>query len=310
MNEKTFDLYGFGIAAVDELVEVDGYPEPGSKVPVLSRRLQGGGLCTTALVAAARLGLRCRYDGLLGRNDLSDFVRRGLAAEGIEFDEDIRYPEAQPYYSTVIIDRAAGERTILSGSEGVVAPAPEDVCEYRIAASRALFVDHLGPAGVARACAVARRHGVPVVADLERITDDLLPALELIDHLILPLRVAQDFTRMQAPQDAVAQLGRVARLCTAVTDGINGCWFIEGSGPEIRHQGAFEVAVADTTGCGDVFHGAYAAGILQGMAVAGAVRFASAAAALKAMRPGAQLGAPDRPSVVRFLAERDADTRG
>jgi sugar/nucleoside kinase (ribokinase family) len=59
----------------------------------------------------------------------------------------------------------------------------------------------------------------------------------------------------------------------------------------------------DTTGCGDVFHGAYASALARGLSLAERVRFAAAAAALKATRPGGQAGIPTRPEVEAFLQE-------
>ena len=59
-----------------------------------------------------------------------------------------------------------------------------------------------------------------------------------------------------------------------------------------------------TTGCGDVFHGAYAACIARDLDVAESIRFASATAALKAMQPGGRAGIPDRVTVEKFLAGR------
>ncbi len=70
------------------------------------------------------------------------------------------------------------------------------------------------------------------------------------------------------------------------------------------HQPAFRVTVADTNGCGDVFHGAYAAALSEGMGMADRVRMAAAVAALKATRPGGQQGIPTRTAADRFLSER------
>jgi hypothetical protein len=88
-----------------------------------------------------------------------------------------------------------------------------------------------------------------------------------------------------------------------VTGGDRGCWYAEGAGA-VHHVPAFEVAVVDTTGCGDVFHGAYAACIARGEPVRQAIRVAAAAAALKATRPGGRAGIPTRPAVDAFLAAR------
>ena len=299
------DLFGFGIAAVDDLIEVARFPQPGSKVEVLSRHRQGGGLCATALVAAARLGRSCRYAGFLGRNELSEFTRTTLRHEGIDVVEESAYPDAEPFHSIILVDRSTGERTILYSRDHVAEPHPLNIRADLIAASRALFVDHLGPAGTAHACKVAHKFGIPVIADIESVNESAVrEVMVLTDHLIIPMRLGRELTGFDNPELIVIALAQ-DRACTAVTDGAHGCWFSEGGGDShVRYQPAFQVDVVDTTGCGDVFHGAYAAGLLSGMAIPEGIRFAAAAAAIKATRPGGQLGIPDRATVETFLRER------
>jgi sugar/nucleoside kinase (ribokinase family) len=81
---------------------------------------------------------------------------------------------------------------------------------------------------------------------------------------------------------------------------VEGAWYVAEDGPA-RHQAAFAVTAVDTTGCGDVFHGAYAAALVRGQELAERVRFAAAAAALKATRRGGQTGAPTLEQVETFL---------
>ena len=98
----------------------------------------------------------------------------------------------------------------------------------------------------------------------------------------------------------------------AVTCGANGCFYLTEDNPsEARHQPAFKVKAVDTTGCGDVFHGAYAAALARGMSAPERIRFASAAAALKAQKSGgAQRGIPSLAATMRFMgkAERAIDS--
>jgi sugar/nucleoside kinase (ribokinase family) len=103
--------------------------------------------------------------------------------------------------------------------------------------------------------------------------------------------------------DAVARLWTDSRRAVVVTGGERGCWYAgaETAGAVV-HRLAFEVEVADTTGCGDVFHGAYAAALARGVALDERIAFASAAAAIKATRRGGQEGIPDRNSVERLVA--------
>jgi len=86
-----------------------------------------------------------------------------------------------------------------------------------------------------------------------------------------------------------------------VTSGAQGCWYSERGGA-VRHFPAFQVQAVDTTGCGDVFHGAYAACMAWGYGVERAIEVASAAAAIKATQPGGRSGIPTLPAVESFLA--------
>jgi sulfofructose kinase len=87
-----------------------------------------------------------------------------------------------------------------------------------------------------------------------------------------------------------------------VTAGAQGCWYSERGGA-VNHFPAFQVNAVDTNGCGDVFHGAYAACIAQGESVAQAIQVATAAAGIKATQPGGRAGIPNREALDQFLKE-------
>ncbi len=139
-----------------------------------------------------------------------------------------------------------------------------------IRAARVLFVDHYGVEGMTRAARIARTAGLPVVADLER---DEFPGfdglLELVDHLIVSRAFAARRTGRDDPAAAVRRLGSPGRCVVVVTCGDEGCWYRE-EGSDAVHQPAYRVPVVDTTGCGDVFHGAYAAALARGLDLSGA----------------------------------------
>ena len=152
-----------------------------------------------------------------------------------------------------------------------------------------------------RAAKIAREAGVSVVADLERISGPEFPKLlSLIDHLILSQKFAEKFTGKKKPADVLRALWSKEKNFVAVTYGKHGCWFLDGSG-KIKHQPIFPANVVDTTGCGDVFHGVYAATLAEGLPVDERVRMASAAAALQATQLGAQKGIPTRRQLLTFL---------
>lgn len=301
-----FDVLGFGAVAVDDLLYVDGYPPPESKVEVLHRERQCGGLTGTALVAAARLGSRCAYVGVLGDDELSRFVIQSLAREGIELDYRIERADARPAHSTIIVDQRGKTRTILFSLDGALGADPLRPEADLIRAAGVLLVDHHGLEGTVRAARLARESGVGVVADLERDPGGLFAELlALVDHLIISRRFARELSGAEDPARAAQRLYNRDRRAVVVTCGAAGCWYVgESCGEAARHTPAFPVEVVDTTGCGDVFHGAYASALARGGDLRQRVVFASAAAALKATKRGGQAGCPTTEAVNNLIQER------
>jgi sulfofructose kinase len=296
-----WDVLGLGIAAVDDLITVDGYPQPDTKVAVQDRQRQGGGLTATALVAASRLGARTAYGGVLGDDELSRFTLRELEREGVDCTPVLRTSEAGPCHSLVIVDRATGSRTILYDKARVLSRRPDQVTADLIARCRLLFVDYTAGHGGLQAVRVAHDLGIEVVGDVERID---VPGAEVllyeIDHLIVGIALAAQVTAESEPERMVRALCGGGRACCVVTAGDRGCWYAQRD-TQVHYVPAYRVQVVDTTGCGDVFHGAYAACISRGENVSTAIEVAAAAAALKATQPGGRAGIPDRDAVDLFL---------
>ncbi|MHB1035306.1 MAG: PfkB family carbohydrate kinase [Pirellulales bacterium] len=306
MTTFRYDILGLGCVTVDDLMYVDAYPPADSKVRLRRRERQCGGLTATALVAAARLGSRCAYAAQLGDDELSRFVFERLHREGIDLAHLVLRPDACPIHSTIVVDEIRHTRTIFYDVPGRVGADDEKPAPEVVRSARVVFVDHHGVPGEIRAARIARQAGIPVVADLER--DDVerfAELLALVDHLILPLRFAQKLTGQSDPARMAEALWAADRRAAVVTCGTQGCWYVDedrSAGP--RHQAAFPVKTVDTTGCGDVFHGAYASALARGMNLPERIRFATAAAALKATRRGAQDGIPTRAEVEGLLESR------
>jgi sugar/nucleoside kinase (ribokinase family) len=301
--EKTRDVLGLGIVAVDDLLYLERFPTPDSKIRLLGRERQCGGLTATALVAASRLGARTSFAGSLGDDELSRFAAERLRAAGVDLSMMRILEGARPCHSTIIVEGSAKTRTILFSVEGFVGASEEHPPAETIRSARVLFVDHGGVAGMIRAASIARAAGVPVVADLEREEDPRFgELLSLVDHPILSRDFARRITGEEDPARAALRLWASGRETVVVTAGGEGAFWVAADDPtRIRHLPAYPVEVVDTTGCGDVFHGAYAAALARGCGVEERIRFASAAAALKATAPGGQAGIPTGEAVVAYL---------
>jgi sulfofructose kinase len=153
----------------------------------------------------------------------------------------------------------------------------------------------------------ARERGIPAVVDVDRVggTTDWDETFELATHLIVAEDALADLTGAADPADGVTALAAGTDACVAVTCGARGMLWVDGDG--LRRLPAFEVEAVDTTAAGDVFHGACALALAEGVPVGAAFRFAAAAAAVKCTRAGARRGIPDRDAVRALLARRPAE---
>ena len=299
---KSFDILGLGCVSVDDLLYLPAaFPVADTKTRILNWDRQCGGLTGTALVAAARLGAHCAFAGLLGFDDLTPIVEENFLREGVDITFAPRAKDAPVPYAVIIVSTETGTRNIfyrIDGRMGADDHLPEEAV---IRSARVLFLDQYGVAGCLRAATIARSAGIPIVADFEDSSHPKFPELiQLVDHIILPQDIAEKITGETAPEAAAKAIWHHDCQAVVVTLGTAGSWFL-GKDGNVHHQAAFKVRAVDTTGCGDVFHGAYAAALVQGRPLSDCVRLATAAAGLKAMQPGGQRGIPTKSEVEAFL---------
>lgn len=292
-------IAGAGVCCQDHLVVTPPLAW-GETAPIQEYHEQGGGLVATALVACARLGAATSLVSLLGDDAVGDAILRDLEIEGVATRHVVRIAEQRSPFSIVHVCASSGERTILHHKpEGLDWPGntPLDV----LAEADVLLIDAYYPELSLAAAQAAHAAGVPVVADILPSSEhgDLL---RHVDVLIAPRHFARDAgldSDLDAALTALHAWGPRTALITLGADG----WVY--SGPDGRGRGeAFPVDVVDTTGAGDVFHGAYAYALARGGSTAACARFAAAAAALKCTAFGGRGGIPDLPAVAAFLSMR------
>ena len=299
-------MLGLGCAAVDDLLYVPSFPAADQKMRVDRHLRRCGGLTGAALVTAARMGARCAYAGCLGTDEYSRCVAEDFAAAGVDTSQAPRLAKARVVHSTIVVGQNSGSRNIFFEDQGMIGTHATRPAVAVIRAARVVFIDHLGMPGNLRAARLARAAGVGVVADFENDTHPLFQqVLRLVDHLVLSEEFALRITRKRSAAQAAQALWENDRAVVIVTCGAQGCWSVTADdGLKPRHHPAFLVKAADTTGCGDVFHGAYAASLARGDSFQERIRFASAAAAVKAR----QSEIPRRAAVEEFLKQQPSST--
>jgi sugar/nucleoside kinase (ribokinase family) len=200
--------------------------------------------------------------------------------------------------STIVIG-ADGERFIAFDDSALASANPVFDAAAAVEAD-VLLVDGYAPLAVSAVLDRARHAGVPVVADIEFAGPQSQELLTVADHLVIPLDLAVKVSGIQAPHGAIERLWSEYRRAIVVTDGARGAWFASADDRAARHQPAYQVEVTDTSGCGDVFHGAYCLALARGAALPEAVRYAAAAAAICATGSGGRGRLPTEAALTAF----------
>jgi len=298
------DILGIGIVTVDDFLFVDRFPQPDSKLRMQSERREMGGLTAVALVAAARQGAQAAFGAVLGPDPLSQFCIEALEAEGIDCSHVLRRAEARPTHAYILVEVPSGLRTIVYTGEGSLMLPAEWASEELVRGCKVLFVDMAAGEAGARAAQIAHRCQIPVVGDFEHLLNPFTrQVMAEVDHLIVGQSFAAELTGLSDPAK-MAQALAEDRQVAVVTAGAAGGWYSERGQAALSYP-AFRVQAVNTTGCGDVFHGAYAACLARRAPLEQAIRTASAAAALKAASPGGCAGIPTRRAVEDFLRDRE-----
>jgi sulfofructose kinase len=291
-----------GNGVLDQVYEVEALPRAGVKTTALGFRESGGGPAATAALAIARLGGSACWWGRVGDDSAGAYLRTALARYGVDLSGLAIVPGGRTVRAAVIVERS-GERSILVDRKGLPADATLLPTQNLVGTS-VLLADSRWPEGSELALRRARTAGVATVLDADGGNAESLQRLVTpADHVVFSDEGLADFV---GAGDIERRLQRAAQRLdgvVAVTRGeLGSLWWIDG---RVTAVASFPVSVRDTTGCGDVFHGAYALGLAEAMPPLVAARFASAAAAAKAERGMGWDGMPDRGLVERMLLQEN-----
>ena len=311
------DVLCLGIACYDLIFSVDRHVGADEKIRASELTACGGGLAANAAMTVARLGYAVAFAGYLGQDMYGDSHIDELRAAGVNTELVAR--GEKPTSLSAILVKPDGARALVNygawpgretalqqgaGQGSQELPGAEDF-QLERCQPRAVLVDgyHLAPAD--RLVDRARAENIPTVLDGDMLHAGTKTLMEKVEFLVVSEHFAQDFTRQTDPTIALEQLSNCAPS-TIITLGDRGlCWHNRADsrfGAGAGSYPAFAIEAEDTTGAGDAFHGAFAAGLARGMRWEELLRFASAVGALCCTRKGARLGIPTGAEVAAFLA--------
>jgi len=293
-------VFCLGISTLDYVYSVETMPTRGEKYRSRDLAVVGGGCAGNASVAIARLGGRCWLATRLADDLTGDQIVVDLESEGVETGFARRVPGLRSPVSAILVD-AEGERMVISYSDPQMPEETDWLPTSLPDGARAVLTDTRWGEGALAALQLARSAGIPGVLDGDRKP----PHPDLVataSHVAFSAQALQELSGEEDPRAGLARVAREVSTWLAVTLGKEGVLFIENG--EVACIPAFAVEAVDTLGAGDVWHGAFALALAEGQGEREAIRFASAAAAIKCTRFGGRAGTPRREELDAFLAER------
>ena len=282
-----------GCAFWDTIFKVDEIPGHGTKVLAEQAVQAASGMATAAAATIARLGGTVELWTRIGDDATGDAFLKNLAAERVDTDHIRRVPGGRTWISTILVDRA-GERLVVPYADPTLDADPAWLPLGRVAGAGAVLVDVRWVEGAQALLTRARDEGVPTVLDADIAPPDLLRRLiPLADHVLFSEPALQSLVPGAATGEALDVIARhLDATVVGVTCGARGTLGRRRGDPLALEVPSIPITVRDTLNAGDVWHGAYVHGLVEGWPLERRVRLANVAAAIKCERFGGRLGAP------------------
>ncbi|MBX4926345.1 sugar kinase [Rhizobium binae] len=293
-----------GAAVLDTLFRVRALPAGQGKILPYEMLQVAEGMASSAAYAIVRLGGAACLWGAVGNDAAGERIITDLGKSGIETSDMLRIDGARSAISTILIDDQ-GERLIVPFYDLRLHDTVKAVTERDVSSFDAVLVDVRWPKLAFATLSAAREAGIPTILDGDVAAEGVIEMLAPAASYIVFSQPAAE--QLAGAADLVESVGLLKRkfehAFIGVTAGETGClWFDEASG-DIRHLAAPKVKAIDTLAAGDIFHGAFALAIAEGLPIEETMRLSSMAAALKCQVFGGRTGAPTRAEVCDALRD-------
>ena len=295
-------IVGIGACVFDTLYHVPSYPREDTKMRATGSRVAGGGPVATGLVAAQKLGEQTAYLGVLSDDNGGTYLKSDFEKYGCDTSLVSVLPGYRSFASVLWLSADTTARTCVFDKGDLPPLVLNDRQKEAIAAAEILMVDGNEMDAAVEAAIHARRHGTKVLYDCGGLYPGVERLLEHTDIMIPSEEFAMGHTGCATAEDAAKALfERYRPEVVVVTQGKRGGILYDGA--QIISYPIYPAVVVDSNGSGDVFHGAFAAGVCKGYSYLKCCHFSSAVSAIKCMGSGARESAPDFETVKNYIKE-------
>ena len=295
-------IVGIGANVFDTLYNVPSYPTEDTKMRATASKTAGGGPVATGLVAAAKLGAKTAYIGVLSDDNGGKFLKEDFEKYGVATDLISVMSGYRSFASVLWLCADKATRTCVFDKGDLPALELNEKQKQAVKDAALLMVDGNELDAAVEAAKLARESGVKVLYDCGGLYPNVERLLVHTDIMIPSEEFSLGHTGCETVEEAAKKLfDTYYPEVVVITQGKVGGILYDGN--KVVNYPAFTVAAVDTNGAGDVFHGAFAAAVTMGYDYLKCCRFASAVSALKCTGIGARESAPDLETTKKFLKE-------
>jgi len=300
-EDKPFEVVGMGLNSVDFIGVVPEFPSINSKMKLLQFSKQGGGQVATAMVALSRWGVKTKYIGKVGGDELGSFSLDTIREEGVDISSVTIELHANNQFAMIIVDGVSGERTILWNRDERLMYREGELRQEEVCSGKILHLDGHDIRAALQCARWAKQEGIPTVIDIDKVEPLTGKLIRQIDFVVTSSRFPALMTGISDREKALIELQKQTSGFLCSTLGHEGTMALVNG--EILYVKGFKIKAVDTTGAGDVFHAGFIYGLLQNWEVVEILRFANAVAVLKCLDLGGRKGIPALEEVEKFLRQ-------
>lgn len=293
-------IVGIGACVADTLILLPEFPTEDTKLRALSVKQCGGGPVSTGLTVASKLGADSAYIGVISDDDSGRFLLEDFRKYGVDISLVQVQTNCRTFTSFIWLSAQKGSRTCVFDKGSLPPLKLNDKHKRAIKSAKILMVDGNELEAAVQAAKLARENGVSVLYDAGGLYEGVEQLLRYTDILIPSEEFAISYTQEDNASMAAKKLYNLYHpKVVVITRGKQGGLLYDGS--DFTVYPIYPAKVVDSNGAGDVFHGAFAAGLISGYGYEQCCHFASAVSALKCTGMGARESVPTRSKVMEFL---------
>lgn len=297
--QKKFDLIALGFNAVDYIYSIDKYPIEDTKTKIKKSMKLAGGQAATAAVTVSRLGFNTGYIGCFGDDENKNFGINELKKDNVDIANIIIRKNTSSHSANIFVSNETGKRTIFWQSGDSIKILPHEINYDYIKNTKVFLCDAHNLQTEIEVTNFCRKNKIKTVIDVDTIYNKklLTGLLKNIDYIIVPYHFADRLfeKKFNNNKERCRFLYSFNPIQVILTKGEEGSVGMDAK--DYIEMPPYKIKVVDTTGAGDVFHGAYICSILKNYSLSESLKFSNYISALKCQKFGAREGIPFKNSL-------------